>query len=64
MNPRPNLPNDIVSRSQRLLTRKRSLDHLDTHFILNCKANRNTDRGHNRNWFIRVDVRVPLYTIP
>ena len=39
-------------------------DHLDTHFILNCKANRNTDRGHNRNWFIRVDVPVRLYTIP
>jgi hypothetical protein len=40
------------------LGKKNQDDHLDMHFRQNRKANENIDRGHNRSWFVGLDVRA------
>jgi pre-mRNA cleavage complex 2 protein Pcf11 len=38
-------------------------DHLDMHFRQNRKANQNIGRGHSRNWFIGIEVRIRLMSL-
>jgi pre-mRNA cleavage complex 2 protein Pcf11 len=33
-------------------------EHMDMHFKQNRKATQNAGRGHNRSWFVALDVSI------
>lgn len=38
-------------------------DHLDVHFRQNLRASQNTGRGHNRSWFVGLEVSIDGYIV-
>ncbi len=41
--------------------KKKMEEHLDMHFRQNRRAQQNIGRGHSRNWFVGLDVRLSYY---